>query len=117
MAARVEASTARAARTASSITSRIACAKRSAASPSLCIDPSHAHQNEINQPESVSRDHVPVRLSVSPMPTPDNSPAVVDDLPSLSDAEHSFAPAGVWSKCGGEVDFHQLAGESEPRHA
>jgi hypothetical protein len=28
-----------------------------------------------------------------------------------------FAPAGVWSKCGGEVDFDELAGESEPRHA
>ena len=28
-----------------------------------------------------------------------------------------FAPAGVWSKCGGEVDFDELAGESEPGHA
>ncbi len=43
--------------------------------------------------------------------------AVLDDLPSLGDAEHSFAPAGVWSKCGGEVDFDELAGESEPGHA
>ena len=25
--------------------------------------------------------------------------------------------SGLWSKCGGEVDFDQLVGKSEPRHA
>ena len=28
-----------------------------------------------------------------------------------------FPPAAVWSKCGSEVDFDELAGESEPGHA
>ncbi len=28
-----------------------------------------------------------------------------------------FAPAAVWSECGSEVDFDELAGESEPGHA